>query len=225
MKRINIFCFIAKTGSGKTKYINSILEDKKFMEENNLSLLVYGTTRSKREKEVDGIDYYFHSNEEFKNIPKENLVEFRSYYTLNDGEIFYFTKSEYFNKEDKNIICVVSPYQYESYKKWVLEQNLNSKITDSGYEYNLKPILINTDLKIRINRLMDRAKKDEDIYEMCRRVMQEKMEFESVEQHNIELVATFDFKTNCIIDNNSSKPRDIKKNINKIKEFIRNNYS
>ena len=53
MKNINIFCILAKTGGGKAEYIKKLLEDKKFTRAANLSLLVYGTTRTIRFENLD----------------------------------------------------------------------------------------------------------------------------------------------------------------------------
>ena len=48
MKIRNIFCILAKTGAGKSFYYNKLIEDKQFMEKNNIRTLVYGTTRKPR---------------------------------------------------------------------------------------------------------------------------------------------------------------------------------
>lgn len=215
MNTTNIFCIVAKTGAGKTKYINSIFEDKDFVKETNLELLVYGTTRPKRNGEVEGVDYYYHTEDEYNNIPDKDLIEYRSYYTLNDGEIYYFTKVDYFNKNG-NIICTASPYQYESYKDWVFKENLK------GYRrYNLFVIIIDTNLKIRIKRILNRATKDADIYEMCRRIIQERSEFDDVSQRHAELLDCVMLQNACIINNNSCEDEEINNNIDKLKSFIR----
>ena len=122
---MNIFCILGKTGSGKTTFLNDIINDKKFMNNNKLELLVYGTTRNKRENEVDEVDYHFHTQEEYDRIEDDELIESRSYYTINDGIVYYFTKTDYFNS-DKNIICVVSPYQYENYRSWCAKENIGA---------------------------------------------------------------------------------------------------
>lgn len=212
MKVVNIFCILAKTGAGKTEYVNRILNDQQFMKENNLSLLVYGTTRSMRENEKEGIDYYYHSMEDYNKITNEELIESRSYYTLNDGEVYYFTKTEYFQKET-NIICIASPYQYESYKSWCTRENIK------GAKYNLNAIIINTDLKVRIDRLIKRASKDEDIYEMCRRIIQERNEFDDVGKRILEISNPDQSKNGCYVDNTLHD--ELNKNIKKIKGFIR----
>ena len=209
----NIFCIVAKTGSGKSKYLKEIMSDSYFLHKMNLSLLVYGTTRKKRKDEIDGIDYNFYTQEQYEEIPEEDLVEYRSYYTLNDGTVYYFTKKEYFDN-CKNTICVASPYQYESYRNWIAKQNIK------GENYRIFLIAIDTDLDIRIRRLLERAEKDDDIYEFCRRVIQEKAEFEDIEKRVPEFIDPMMATNVCFINNNSSLEVDILCNVIKIKEFI-----
>lgn len=213
MKHANIFCIVAKTGSGKNTYLNQILEDKKFVDKYDISTLVYGTTRSKRPGEIEGKDYYFHSDEEYKQIPSEDLIEFRSYYTINNGTVYYFTKEEYFNKS-KNVIAITSPFQYESYRNWCNKENIK------GNKYNLFMIIIDIDLKIRIERLLDRADKESDIYEICRRVIEEKNEFENVSKRIPEMIDPMMSVNVCYINNNSSDENDIRANLETIKSFI-----
>lgn len=216
MKIRNIFCILAKTGAGKSFYYNKLIEDKQFMEKNNISALVYGTTRKPRDGEIDGVDYYFYSREEYKKIPYEDLVEQRTYYTINDGKISYFTKKEFFDDKD-NIICIVSPYQYDSYKNWCLKQN----IIQTDVKYCLYLIYIDTNIKIRLKRLVDRGSTENDIYEACRRCLEEKSEFENVSKHVPEINDPKSLDNHTIyINNDSDKNEDIAKNLSDIKSFI-----
>lgn len=215
MKTVNIFCILAKTGGGKTEYINRLMKDKRFFKQNNLSLLVYGTTRSKRNGEKEGIDYFYHTKEEYEKITDDELIESRSYYTLNDGEVYYFTKTDYFNT-GSNIICIVSPYQYENYRNWCDKENIKGH-----KKYNINMIIIDTDIRIRIPRIIKRSKTDNDIYEMCRRIIQEKNEFGDVGKRIPELIDPMLSNNVCLINNNMSEESKIQENVVKIKEFIR----
>ena len=214
-KTINIFCILAKTGGGKSEYINRIIKDKRFMNSNNISLLVYGTTRNARNGEKEGIDYYFHTPEEYDKITDDELVESRSYYTLNDGVVYYFTKTDYLNKNG-NIICIASPYQYENYRNWCSKQNIRGQI-----KYNLNMIIIDTSLKVRMERILKRAQKEEDVYEMCRRVIQERDEFNNVSERVPELLDPMLSNNVCFINNDLDGESNILQNINTIKRFIR----
>ena len=214
MKKTNLFCLVAKTGAGKSKYLNQLTKNTDFLNKNNLSLLVTGTTRSKRENEVDGVDYHYCTREEYENTPEKDLVEFRSYYTLNNGEVFYFTKTDYI-KSDKNIICIASPYQYESYRNWCNLEKLKNNINIDIYM-----ILISSDIKVRIERLMERAKNDDDVYEMCRRIVQERHEFEDVSKRLPELIDPMLANNVCYINNTCNGEIVIKNNLEKIKNYI-----
>lgn len=217
-KPINIFCFLGKTGSGKSEYINSIIDNSKFMKDNNLSLLVYGTTRKKRTKEVEDVDYHFISKEEFDNIPETDLVECRTYYKFDEGEVKYFTKNEYFDINN-NIICITSPYQYESYRNWIAKEN----IKHPG-KYNLFLIIIDTDVATRVERCIKRSSRDDTVvYETCRRILEERNEFENVAKRVPELKDIMIYNTNCYINNNNEGTRFIKRNLEKIKVFISKN--
>ena len=214
MKNNNIFCILAKTGGGKAEYIKKLLEDKKFTHAANLSLLVYGTTRTRRNHEIDGRDYYYYTEEEYDKIPDEDLIEYRSYYTLNDGTVFYFTKTNHIKSKNTNLICVASPYQYEHYRNWIALENLKN----SDVQYSLYMIILDTDLKIRINRSLKRSRNDNDIYELCRRVIQEKGEFGDVEKRIPELLDPMISTNVCYINYNSEA--GFLANIEKIKNFI-----
>lgn len=217
MKNINIFCFVSKSGSGKTEYLSRLFFDKRFIDKSKLKPLVYCTTRKKKIDETDGLDYHFYSDKELKEIPDEKIIECRSYYTLNDGTVYYFTKTEQM-ENIHNVICIASPYQYENYRNWCAKENIKGI-----NKYNLYMIIVDTKLDIRINRIMKRAECESDIYEMCRRIIQEKSEFEDVSQRLPELIDPMMAMNVCYINNNSSAETFILKNLEKIKNFVLRN--
>lgn len=211
----NIFCIVGESGSGKSFYFNSITLDNRFMKKAKLESLVYGTTREPRPNEKDGIDYNFVSIEEYERIPKEKLVEFRTYYTIN-GKKYYFTKTEYIEDKKKNLICTASLYQYESYRNWVNLENI--KHPDS---YNLYLIILNATVKNRLFRIVEnRCNKDEDIYEACRRIVEERAEFEQVKSRVPELMDPLSYRTVLLINTDDISNESNKANIEKIKQFI-----
>lgn len=209
--RKNVFCFVGESGSGKTTYINQIMKDKRFIDKVNLKLLVTGTTRKMRPGEVDGVDYHFMTEEEFLKIPSSELIGSRSYYTLNNGTIYFFTKEEYVQTHT-NLLCVTSPYQYESYRNWVAKENIR------GNDYRLYMIYIDTDLKTRIIRCINRAKEDIDVFEVCRRAIQEKSEFEDVGKRLPEFIDPMMATNLCYIINGAES--SIEENCEAIKRFI-----
>lgn len=172
MERVNIFCLIGGTGSGKTTYLNMI-KNSNIINELNMSILRYGTTRPKRENESDE-EYYFCTNEFLDSIDKNDIIECREYNTKNNGLVKYFTLKDYI--QDGNIICTTSMEQYESYYLWSLAENKKNK----NKRYYVYSIMIHTNLRDRVKRLIDRAETNNAIYEACRRINDEKTEFEDV---------------------------------------------
>lgn len=64
------------SGAGKDTICNELLKRNK-----DMYLSISMTTRDKRAKEVDGIDYFFVDNEEFeKNIKEDNFLEYACVY-------------------------------------------------------------------------------------------------------------------------------------------------
>ena len=71
IKKGNIFVISAPSGTGKTTIVRRILTDYP-----ELVFSVSATTRKKRKHEVDGVDYFFISEEEFKKkIQNSEFVE------------------------------------------------------------------------------------------------------------------------------------------------------
>jgi guanylate kinase len=215
MSSINIFCFVSQTGGGKSMYLKALFEDKKFLRDNDVKMIIYGTTRKMRPGELEGIDYYFHSEKEYKEIPEDKIIESRSYYTLNDGTVYYFTKDEYLDCKCKNLVCICSPYQYESYRTWCSKENIKTP-----NKYGIFLINLDTNIKTRVQRLLDRADNESMIYEFCRRVVEERSEFDNVSKRVPELLEPMMNNNVCFINNDSSSEEDIRHNISTIKEFI-----
>lgn len=76
-KRGQIFIITGPSGSGKTEVSKRILKDKSL----NIEKIITCTTRTIREGEVDGKDYFFLSKEEFlENIKNNKMFEFAKVY-------------------------------------------------------------------------------------------------------------------------------------------------
>ena len=211
----NIFCIVGASGAGKSYYYNSITLDTKFMKKAKAKALVYGTTRPPREGEKDGIDYNFVTLEDYKNIDRNKILESRSYNRM-DGVVYYFTLEDYIIEEDKNLICTSSLFQYESYRNWINIKNLREP--DS---YKLYLIILDAGIKNRLCRTVNnRCKNENDIYEACRRVVEERAELDTVRARVPELMDPMSYNTVLFIDTNDiSKDSNIN-NLNKIKDFI-----
>lgn len=93
-----IVIFSAPSGSGKTTIVRSAL--KKFPE---LVFSISATTREKRGVEKDGVDYFFITEDEFKNkIEQNEFVEWESFYGY-----YYGTLKSFINSKMKNGKSVV----------------------------------------------------------------------------------------------------------------------
>ncbi len=211
----NIFCIVGESGSGKTFYTNSIILDKKFMKSAKLSPLIYGTTRAPRSNEKNGLDYNFVTEEEYKKIPQDKLIEFRTYNTIN-GRKYYFTKTDYIENEKSNLICTASLYQYESYRNWIANENIKNPNS-----YNLYLIILVANVKERLLRIINRrCETDDHIYEACRRIVEEKAEFDQVKSRVPELMDPLSYSSVLYVNTNDISNESNLSNLNKIRQFI-----
>ena len=208
----NIFCFIGPIEAGQISYLNDLFYDKKFIKKNNLQRLIYGTTKPNI---IEINKYYNISKEEFEKIPEVDLIEFRSYYMLNfKDDVYYFTKKDDIEKyKNKNLICAASPYQYETYKSWIATENIKNPNS-----YSLNCIFINKDMKTRVINIISRLTSEDEIQEACRRIIQEKVEYDEIMKKLPEFFSPLICENVCIIDNNIYDNHD--NNLLKIKEFI-----
>jgi guanylate kinase len=211
----NIFCIVGESGSGKSYYANSIILDTKFMKKAKLSPLIYGTTRKPRSNEKDKIDYNFISIDEYNNIDQDDLIESRTYNTIN-GKKYYFTKREYIEDAKNNLICTSSLYQYESYRNWVNRENIKKPGS-----YNLYLIILNAKVRNRLTRILERrCENDDDVYEACRRIVEERAEFNQVKSRVPELMDPLTYNTVLYVNTDNISNEFNKANLNKIKQFI-----
>ena len=212
-----MICFIGLTGAGKSTYLDTIMANKDDKGLEKLNRLVYYTTRAPRPGEVDGVDYYFAKDGKkpvsLVSIKSENggtllsknpeLIEERIYSTMNNGTVWYYTTTDCV-KEDY-YVCAPS-----------IEQ-LNSYIDYFGDD-KIAVIEIVTEMKERMIRILNkRAYSDDDIYELCRRVVQEKEDWSRA--HYDTLFERHKDIKYLPIDNTNEK--DLGKNLNEVVEFIR----
>lgn len=92
-----IIALVGESGSGKTTLANYITS--KECENANLKKVVTYTTRPKRALEVDGVDYYFINDYQFKRMIVDDFVEFNCYRGWEYG-----TKINFDDGDDKVVI-------------------------------------------------------------------------------------------------------------------------
>lgn len=96
--RGKLFVFAAPSGSGKTTIVKSVLE--KFPD---FVFSVSATTRKKRDCEVDGKDYYFLTDEEFRRkIDNNEFAEWERFY-----DYYYGSPKSFIDSHIENGISVL----------------------------------------------------------------------------------------------------------------------
>lgn len=89
---LKVIAILGKAGSGKDTLAQQIVTDDRF------SLVVTATTRPKRDYEVDGIDYIFMTEEEFKRAEKIEEASFNGWH--------YGTPISALSKDKINVIVI-----------------------------------------------------------------------------------------------------------------------
>lgn len=94
-----LFVFSAPSGTGKTTIIKGVLD--KFPD---LSFSISATTRNKRSTEREGVDYFFHNVEEFKNrVENDEFLEWGKFF----GYYYGTLKKPVFDKINVGISIVL----------------------------------------------------------------------------------------------------------------------
>lgn len=129
-KRGKIIVIAAPSGCGKSTIINALLEGGDL----NLGFSVSATTRPPREGEVDGVNYYFMSEENFRDaIAEGRFVEFEEVYP---GRFYGTLRSEIDRilDEGHNIILDLDVNGALSVKKLYGREALSIFIEPPGIE-------------------------------------------------------------------------------------------
>lgn len=198
---------IGESGCGKNYITN------KLMKENNMQMLVSCTTRKIRQGEVDGVDYYFMTMEEFDKLEKENkFVEVVEY----NGNKYGFTKEEIEKLNDTHCVAIVTPSGHKQLSK-LLKDVL------------VLPVYLNTDPSQRKEKLLSRHRHEENfdfyINQIEERMEQDKITFQGV--RNLPNVMVFNVNYTdevadgivCIISQNLSHIMRGRQNINVFVDF------
>lgn len=110
MKRGNIFFIIGPTAAGKTVIVNYILKHRP-----RTSRAISYTTREKRKGEVNGRDYFFVTEKQFKNlVKKKKFIEYSKVYGC-----WYGTSEDSFKKtkDDYDVIKIIDYKGAKKFKK------------------------------------------------------------------------------------------------------------
>ncbi|EDU06346.1 guanylate kinase [Ureaplasma urealyticum] len=102
MKRGKLIVFSGPSGVGKHTILSKIIDRKEL----NLAYSVSMTTRKKREGEINGVDYYFVNDEEFKKaISNNELIEWAEFVGNKYGTPRFVV--EKLRNEGKNVILEI----------------------------------------------------------------------------------------------------------------------
>ena len=168
---------MGKSSSGKDTVYRELLRD----DELKLKKVVLYTTRPIREGEVDGVQYHFVDEEVFNDfVNKNRVIEDRVYNT-------YHGLWRYFTVDDGSID--IDKYDY------LIIGTLESYARTAEYygKENVLPIYIEVDDGIRLQRALDREKKQENpkYQEMCRRFLADAEDFSDEKMNEAGITKRF----------------------------------
>ena len=160
-----IFYLMGKSSTGKDTIYRELLGQS---DQERLCAIVPYTTRPIRAGEQEGREYHFVHEEEFQRLLSEGkVIEHREYQTFH-GIWRYFTvdDGQFALDEEQNYIMIGTLEGYTSMQKYF------------GKEL-IVPVLIELDDGIRLQRALNREKKQEQpkYQEMCRRFLADSEDF------------------------------------------------
>ena len=146
-----------KTASGKSRIVNELVK-------RGYKKIVTTTTRPARKSEVDGVDYNFITDEEFKQlINTRYFAEWKKYDTA-EGVWYYGSPLDEISRSDNKSIVILTPDGYRDIK-----DELDEHISIYIYANN----------KTIRNRLSKRGGKKE---EADRRILHDNKDFKGAEE-------------------------------------------
>ena len=158
-----IVYLMGKSSTGKDTIYKRLLTDNGF----GLLKIIPYTTRPIRIKEKNGREYFFTDEEGFEALEKSGrVIESRVYQTCH-GLWRYFTVDDgQIDLTEKNYICIGTLESYESIRTYFGEEKL-------------LPVLIELDDGVRLQRALNREKKQQfpKSEEMCRRFLTDSEDF------------------------------------------------
>ena len=158
-----IIYLMGKSSSGKDTIYKKLMKNTEI----GLHKIVPYTTRPIRAGEKEGVQYHFTDMEGFDKLLKSGkVIEHRTYDTFY-GEWKYFTVADDSIDLDRNSYLIIgTPESYVATKRYFGE----SKVL---------PILINVDDGVRLQRALNRERKQETpkYEEMCRRFLADSEDF------------------------------------------------
>lgn len=156
-KKIKVLALFGESGSGKDTIQTWLLKNIP----NTHKPITY-TTRPARDYEINGKNYYFISNDEFKELKNNNKI-LESFY-VKDRDWYYGSSIDEFQKDKINII-ILTPTGIRN----ILNNN----------QLEVLPVYIKAPDKIRLLRSLDREE-NPDCTEICRRFLSDAEDFKNI---------------------------------------------
>ncbi len=156
-----IFYLMGKSASGKDSIYKRIQEALP-----NLRAIVIYTTRPIREKEQDGVEYFFVDDAKLRELQAAGkVIEMRQYDTVH-GIWTYFTVDDGQFDGDCNYLAIGTPESYMAMKRYL------------GAE-RMVPFYIEVDDGVRLERALKRERKQKEpkYKELCRRFLADAEDF------------------------------------------------
>ena len=150
-----LFVISSPSGGGKTSLINKLFEDTRSM---NFKKSISDTTRQKREGDINGRDYYFLSEKEFKSkIEKEGYVEYATVF----GNFYGTSKEEIKTKyNNSNLVLELDWQGAYAVKELFDDAKLIFLVPPSLDDLKQRLIKRNLDSSIEIENRLSEAKKE-----------------------------------------------------------------
>lgn len=156
-KKIKVLALFGESGSGKDTIQTWLLENIP----NTHKPITY-TTRPARDYEINGKNYYFISNDEFKELKNNNKI-LESFY-VKDRDWYYGSSIDEFQKDKINII-ILTPTGIHN----ILNYD----------QLDILPVYIKAPDKIRLLRSLKREE-NPDCIEICRRFLSDAEDFKNI---------------------------------------------
>lgn len=192
-----IFCLMGKSASGKDTVYKQLLTDNVL----NLKKIVPYTTRPIREKEKNGVQYFFTDEEGMKELEAAGkIIEKRAYNTVH-GIWYYFTVDDHqIDLSNGNYIIIGTPENYIRLREYF------------GKDV-IVPIYIELDDGVRLERALKRERKQDvpKYEEMCRRFLADAKDFS---EDNLSEISR----------ENRFSNENLENCVNNIRDFISKNF-
>ena len=186
-----LFVISSPSGGGKTSLINKLFEDTRSM---NFKKSISDTTRQKREGDINGRDYYFLSEREFKDkIEKEEYVEYATVF----GNFYGTSKEEIKTKyNNSNLVLELDWQGAYAVKELFDDARLIFLVPPSLEDLKQRLVTRNLDSPESIENRLSEAKKEiskSEIYDFL--ILNDDFDkaFEDLSQILFESISALDF--------------------------------